>query len=118
MNILMLPIILLGPIMIIASFFSKKMFVRIFSTLGGVVLMVGFTYNLTGIRYGYEHDHRTVENQYHRVIIKTIDTLLKEGEIKKARNLTGEYLDKTIDASFTRNSLYDLVQSIQKKKQK
>ena len=75
--------------------------------------MLYLTHMFASIPMMYEHEHRTVENQYHRQIIAELDSMLDDGHTNEAKSLVREYLEKTEDSSFMRNPLHELVQSMQ-----
>ena len=116
MSVMIIPFLLLGPGLLIASLVAKRMVVRVLCLICGTVLMLYLTHIFASIPMGYEREHRTVENQYHRQIITELDSMLADGQTNEAKSLVKEYLEKTEDSSFMRNPLHELVQSIRKRK--
>jgi hypothetical protein len=113
MSLLMIPVLLLGPVLLIASLVVKRTLVRALCLLVGVSVCLWVARIFAGIPMAYEREHRTVENQYHRQIIGELGSMLANGQTNEAKALVEEYLVKTEDSSFMRNPLHEIVQSMQ-----
>ena len=105
-------LLLLGPGLVIVSLFASLLGVLIVCVFVGAATLCWLTHIFAGIPMAYVRDHRTVENNYHRQIVQALDSMLKEGRITDAKDLTSQYLEKTKNSSFMRNPLHDIVQSM------
>jgi hypothetical protein len=89
MSLLIIPVLLVGPGLIIASFFAKRMTVRVLTTIGGVVMIAFLAYLFSSVLLAYEREHRSVENGYHRQIIAALDEMLAKGRTDGSRSGSG-----------------------------
>lgn len=113
MSPIMIFFLLLGPGLLIASLFVKRLTGRAMCILGGTVVMLWIAHYIERIPLMYEKEHRAVENQCHRQIIVKLDHFLAEGKTDDAMELTGQYLTRTADSSFMRAPLSEIVQSFE-----
>ena len=110
MSIIMIPVLAVGPILLIISYIVKNRVARIIYNLVGVTGIVLITYVANHVHTRYLIDHREAENYYHKEIIKTLNDLILENKIQKAHDLTQLYLKKTEKKTFMRNTLHEIIE--------